>query len=412
MSLTRPHSIRARTADAAVFVGFGVEGGDEREDVPFKGVEPPLEHVDGGAPDGVGALGEPAADGGGAQGDGDGRDGHLGGEGEKGDATHILRRVARSLDDVGDGEVGDGEGAEDGLAHVLVLLGAEQGDERGGDDVVAEVAVLAAVLESAQRPRSLRANHGNLIPQAVEHHLLHALVEVVGDQLDAEGVQDTRDELAHAEPDGPVLGGGEVEEEPEKVLANSSASSSVPGDLDAVKWTRIEPRARRRGPSVDDGWGFKRASGVRWDHGVANQARYARDRSMGRAIRVGDLGPPGKKNTEIPTPRELVSTGPHPSGEVAVHRVRALTLYSRSTGRMQLHSSGRNVSGAACRTLVICLTSLRWTVSEICASLRICPTVGSCFAGMASRVSDQRRRRVAQDAVRGMRRSRGRSVGV
>jgi hypothetical protein len=30
------------------------------------------------------------------------------------------------------------------------------------------------------------------------------------------------------------------------------------------------------------------------------------------------------------------------------------------------------------------LTSLRWTVSEICASLRICPTVGSCFAGMAS----------------------------
>ena len=51
---------------------------------------------------------------------------------------------------------------------------------------------------------------------------------------------------------------------------------------------------------------------------------------------------------------------------------------------MQLHSSGRNVSGVACRTLVICLTSLRWTVSEICASLRICPTVGSCFAGMAS----------------------------
>lgn len=53
---------------------------------------------------------------------------------------------------------------------------------------------------------------------------------------------------------------------------------------------------------------------------------------------------------------------------------------------MQLHSSGRNVSGVACRTLVICLTSLRWTVSEICASLRICPTVGSCFEGMASSV--------------------------
>ena len=44
------------------------------------------------------------------------------------------------------------------------------------------------------------------------------------------------------------------------------------------------------------------------------------------------------------------------------------------------------MSGVACRTLVICLTSLRWTVSEICASLRICPTVGSCFAGMASSV--------------------------
>ena len=221
-----------------VFVRFGVEGGDEREDVPFKGVEPSLEHVDGGAPDGVGALGEAASDGGGAQGDGDGRDGHLGGEGEKGDATHILRRVARSLDDVGDGEVGDGEGAEDGLTHVLVLLGAEQGDERGGDDVVAEVTVLAAVLESAQRPRSLRANHGNLIPQAVEHHLLHALVEVVGDlSLDAEGVQDTRDELAHAEPDGPVLGGGEVEEEPEEVLAKLvglvlGAGGSRRGEMD------------------------------------------------------------------------------------------------------------------------------------------------------------------------------------
>ena len=72
---------------------------------------------------------------------------------------------------------------------------------------------------------------------------------------------------------------------------------------------------------------------------------------------------------------------------IVLHRVRrARTLNSRSTGRMQLHSSGRNVSGVACRTLVICLTSLRWTVSEICASLRICPTVGSCFEGMASSV--------------------------
>ena len=78
-------------------------------------------------------------------------------------------------------------------------------------------------------------------------------------------------------------------------------------------------------------------------------------------------------------------SGPRPSNVSRfIVCVRARTLNSRSTGRMQLHSSGRNVSGVACRTLVICLTSLRWTVSEICASLRICPTVGSCFAGMAS----------------------------
>ena len=270
---------RAHRGGGDVLVGLGVERRDQSQDVPLKGVVPPLEHADGGAPDGVGSLGEPAADGGGAQGDGDGRDGNLGGEREERDSPHVLGRVPRPLHDVGDGKVGDGEGAQDRLADILVLLGAEEGDEGGGDDVVAEVAVLAAVLKPAQRSRRLGSNHGNFIPQSVEHDILHAFVEVVGDlSLDAEGVEDTGDELAHAEPDGPVLGGGQVEKEPEEVFAKLvslllGAGGSRRGEMDEESDHALGaqvPLWRRNGE-------WKTCQMCVGAYGVPSRTRYARE---------------------------------------------------------------------------------------------------------------------------------------
>ena len=201
------------------FVGLGVERGEERQDVALEREVPTLEHVDSRRANRGGTLGETATDGGGAERDGDGVHGDLTGEREEGDAANVVRGVARALDDVRDGVVGDGERTQNRLAHILHLLSAEKLEEGGRDGVLAEIATLAAILETRERARRLRANGGRLIAETLEHHLLHALVQVVGDLgVGAEGVEHAGDDLAHAEAHSLILSGGEVEEETEERL--------------------------------------------------------------------------------------------------------------------------------------------------------------------------------------------------
>ena len=53
----------------------------------------------------------------------------------------------------------------------------------------------------------------------------------------------------------------------------------------------------------------------------------------------------------------------------------ARTLYSRSTGRMQLHSSGRKLSGSSWRRVSMSLTHFLCVARLSCASFRIFPTL-------------------------------------
>ena len=201
------------------FVGLGVERGEEREDVALEREVPTLEHVDSRRANRRGTLGEAATDGGGAERDGDGVHGDLTGEREESDAANVVGGVARTLDDVRDGVVGDGERTQNRLADILHLLRAEKLEEGGRDGVLAEITALATVLETRERARRLRANGGRLIAETLEHDLLHALVQVVGDLgVGAERVEHAGDDLAHAEAHSLILSGGEVEKETEERL--------------------------------------------------------------------------------------------------------------------------------------------------------------------------------------------------
>ena len=200
-------------------VALGVQRREKCEHVPLERQKPPLEHLHRRRAHGGRALGEPAANRRRAERDGHRRHRHFRGERQVRDSANVVRGVPGSLHDVRDGVVGDGERAQDGLAHLRLLLRAEQGEKRLRDLIVGEIAAVAAVLQTRQSSGGLRSHRRALVSQALQHHVLHALVQVIGDlSVRAERVEHAGDDLARAEPNSLVARAGEVEQEPEKRL--------------------------------------------------------------------------------------------------------------------------------------------------------------------------------------------------
>ena len=108
---------------------------------------------------------------------------------------------------------------------------------------------------------------------------------------------------------------------------------------------------------------------------------YASRDDADRVARAGGLRSPlARRDGQIFHRRAGRARPPRDADDGVARTARARTLNSRSTGRMQLQSSGRNASGSAWRLWIICLTHFLCTARLTCASLRIFPTVGTVMA--------------------------------
>lgn len=125
-------------------------------------------------------------------------------------------------------------------------------------------------------------------------------------------------------------------------------------------------------------WGFSSNGGSR--PAVAAARRRVATMPTASRARGGLRSPLARRDGTIFHRRAGPARPPRDADEGAVRTARKRTLNSRSTGRMQLHSSGRNVSGSAWRLWIICLTHFLCTARLTCASLRIFPTVGTVMA--------------------------------
>ena len=126
-------------------------------------------------------------------------------------------------------------------------------------------------------------------------------------------------------------------------------------------------------------WGFS-SDGGSCPAVAAARRRVATTPTASRA-RGGSRSPLARRTgTIFSSSRGDGRVPPRDADEGVARTARKRTLNSRSTGRMQLHSSGRNVSGSAWRLWIICLTHFLCTARLTCASLRIFPTVGTVMA--------------------------------